>query len=94
MTQTHAANAATTTAKLAGVIIAAIVNAVNYKQMCSVIENWWVLLSSPQRMAQGLDVTGLFKIRSNSLKGARAWRRLASSGSVKILILKTVQSLK
>ena len=40
MTKTHAANAATTTAKLADVIIAAIVNAVNYIQMCSVIENW------------------------------------------------------
>ncbi len=34
MAKTHAANAATTTSKLADVIIAAIVNAVNYIQMC------------------------------------------------------------
>ena len=70
MTKTHAANVATTTAKLTDAIIAAIVNAVNYIQMCSVIENWAGCFSPhPQRMAQGLDVTGLFKIRNNSLKG-------------------------
>ena len=39
--------------KLADVIIAAIVNAVNYIQMCSVIENWGVLLSSPPKNGPG-----------------------------------------